>query len=179
MPQPLCRVVSVRAMVVAHGDTADGECSALSRRFGDILGEIGYPKLSEPFIDSSLVPHVRGLPYTHGSSGGRVLISLAWHLALWEIAHELDASAPGLLVLDSPQKNLGHRAVQGDVEFADATLVHNFYQHVRTWLTTDGAGAQLIVIDNSPPESVADDVVIEFTRDPEVPPYGLITDATE
>jgi hypothetical protein len=153
--------------------------SALSQRFGSILWEIGYPKLNEPFIDAALVPHVRGLPYTHASSGGRVVISLAWHLALWEVAHEMDASAPGLLVLDSPQKNLGHSAVQGDAEFADATLVQNFYQHVRTWLAGDGAGAQLIVIDNSPPESVVEDVVVEFTRDPKNPPYGLITDAID
>ncbi|MCV7175449.1 ATP-binding protein [Mycolicibacterium sphagni] len=153
--------------------------SALSQRFGEILNEIGYPKLSEPFIDSSLVPHVRGLPYTHASSGGTVLISLAWHLAIWEIAHEMEASAPGLLVLDSPQKNLGHSAVQGDSEFADTTLVNNFYGHVRRWLAADGAGAQLIVIDNSPPDFVADDVVVEFTRDPQQPPYGLITDAID
>jgi len=153
--------------------------SVLSQRFGEVLSEIGYPKLSEPFVDASLVPHVRGLAYTHASSGGRVLISLAWHLAMWEVAHERQASAPGLLVLDSPQKNLGHSAVQGDSEFADTALVQNFYQHVRAWLAGNGAGAQLIVVDNSPPETVVGDVVIEFTRDPDHPPYGLITDAVD
>ncbi|MFG1625460.1 hypothetical protein [Kribbella sp. NPDC049227] len=152
--------------------------SALSGRFGEILSDIRYPKLSGPFLDNNLVPHVRGLSYTDASSGGRVLISLAWHLALWEIAHERDAAAPGLLVIDSPQKNLGHGAVAGDPEFADSALVENFYNHARTWLRGDGLGAQLIVVDNSPPDSVSGDIVVRYTRDPDVEPYGLITTAT-
>lgn len=151
---------------------------ALSERFGIILSAIGYPKLSEPRIADDLVPFVRGLPYTHASSGGTVLISLAWNLSLWEIAHERGADAPGLLVIDSPQKNLGHNSKPGEPDFADTTLVENFYAHAKEWLAGDGAGAQLIVVDNSPPESVADDVVVRFTRDPQSPPYGLITDAT-
>lgn len=151
---------------------------SLSARFGEILSDIGYPKLSDPFIDDNLVPHVRGHEYTHASSGGLVLISLAWYLSLWEIAHEQGAAHPGLLVIDSPQKNLGHAAVD-DSDFADATLVDNFYSHAKAWLSTEGAGAQLIVVDNSPPESVIDDVVVRYTRDPAVPPYGLISDATE
>lgn len=152
--------------------------SALSRRFGEILRDIDYPKLSEPFIDDSLVPHVRGHSYTHASSGGLVLISLAWYLSLWEIAHEREAAAPGFLVIDSPQKNLGHAAVE-DSDFADAALVENFYSHAKRWLASDGAGAQLIVVDNSPPESVANDVVVRYTRDPQIPPYGLIHDAVD
>jgi hypothetical protein len=152
---------------------------ALSERFGQILADIGYPKLQNPYIGDDLIPHVRGLSYTHASSGGMVVIALAWNLALWEIAHERNADAPGLLVIDSPQKNLGHNSKPGDTDFADAQLVENFYAHTKTWLSTEGAGAQLIVVDNSPPASVEDDVVIRFTRDPEVPPYGLIPEAVD
>lgn len=151
---------------------------ALSTRFGEILTEIGYPKLHDPYIGSDLVPHVRGQSYTHASSGGLVLIGLAWTLALWEIAHELDADAPGLLVIDSPQKNLGHQSKPGDSDFADVKLVENFYRHAKAWLAGAGEGAQLIVVDNSPPESVEADVVIRFTRSAEVPPYGLIPEAS-
>lgn len=150
----------------------------LSTRFAAILAEIGYPKLENPYLDQNLVPHVRNLPYTAASSGGMVLIGLAWNLALWEVAFELDADAPGLLVIDSPQKNLGHNSKASDVDFADATLVENFYAHAKGWLAAEGSGAQLIVVDNSPPEIVADDVVVRFTRDADVEPYGLITDAT-
>lgn len=152
--------------------------SALSARFGEILAAIGYPKLANPYIGNDLIPHVRDLPYTSASSGGMVLISLAWNLALWEVAHEQRANAPGLLVIDSPQKNLGHNSKESDQDFADATLVENFYAHAKHWLNTDGAGAQLIVVDNTPPVGVADDIVCRFTRLADVPPYGLIPEAT-
>jgi hypothetical protein len=151
----------------------------LSVRFGEILADMGYPKLSQPYLDDRLVPHVRGLPYTSASSGGLVLISLAWYLALWEIAHEEDARAPGLLIIDSPQKNLGHRAHDDDPDFADARLVENFYQHAKTWLASNGTGAQLIVVDNTPPASMTDDIVVRYTRNREVPPYGLIENAVD
>ncbi len=152
---------------------------ALSDRFAKILADFEYPKLSNALVDGDLVPHVRGLPYSQASSGGLVLISLAYHLAIWELAFERNAAAPGLLVIDSPQKNLGHAADRGDPDFADTRLVENFYRHVKTWLSGDGLGAQLIIVDNSPPESVSEDVVVHYTRDPNLPPYGLITDAVE
>lgn len=149
----------------------------LSRRFGEILHDFEYPKLENPFIDNNLVPHVRNQPYTAASSGGMVLIGLAWNLALWEIAYEQDAAAPGLLVIDSPHKNLGYRA--DDAEFADAKLVENFYKHAYTWLQGEGAGAQLIVVDNSPPDVVAlEDIVVRYSGRVDVHPYGLIDDAT-
>lgn len=150
--------------------------AAVSKRFGEILSDIQYPKLSNPMIADDLVPHVRNHPYTEASSGGVVLISLAWSLAIWEVAFETGADAPGLLVIDSPQKNLGHDN-KDDADFADTTLVENFYRHVKTWLAGDGAGAQLIIVDNSPPELVSDDVVVRFTRSSSVPPYGLIPEA--
>lgn len=153
--------------------------SKLSRRFGKILSDFGYPKLSAPLIDGKLIPHVRDLPYTSASSGGRVLLSLAYYLALWEVSYEEAPRAPGLLIVDSPQKNLGHGASGDDPDFADTRLVENFYTHVQEWLSGDGRGAQLIVIDNSPPDSVANDVVVRFTRDSNDPPYGLIDDAVD
>lgn len=149
----------------------------LSDRFAAILEDVGYPKLSQAYVDSNFIPYVRGLEYTEASSGGLVVIALAWNLALWEIAFEEEAAAPGLLIIDSPQKNLGHNASPND-DFADATLVERFYAHAKRWLSTDGQGAQLIIIDNTPPSSVADDVVVRFTRQADVYPYGLIWNAT-
>jgi len=35
------------------------------------------------------------------------------------------------------------------------------------------------VFDKQPPESVADDVVVRYTRDRNVPPFGIIDDATD
>ncbi|NGY66485.1 hypothetical protein G7043_47155 [Lentzea sp. NEAU-D13] len=149
----------------------------LSHRFGEVLSDLGYPKLSDPRLDNNLMPHVRGLPYTAASSGGLVLISLAWYLAIWEVAHEQDGRRPGLLIIDSPQKNLGHSADPDDPDFADTGLVENFYRHVKQWLAGPGVGAQLVVVDNSPPEAVAGDIVVRYTRSRTLPPYGLIDDA--
>jgi hypothetical protein len=151
----------------------------LSNRFGEILQDIGYPKLSDPFLDNKLLPHVRGLSYSHASSGGLVLIGLAWYLAIWEISYEQAARAPGLLLIDSPQKNLGHAARPDDPDFADARLVENFYRHVKGWLAGAGMGAQLVVVDNSPPDSVAEDVIVRYTRNREIHPYGLIDNAVD
>ena len=164
---------------VANRPDRSAVIRALSERFAAILGDFGYPKLSGALIDDQLMPQVRGLNYSAASSGGLVLISLAYHLAIWELAFEREDAAPGLLVIDSPQKNLGHAADQGDPDFADTRLVENFYRHVQEWLAQDGIGAQLVIIDNSPPASVEQHVVVHYTRDPEVPPYGLITDAVE
>jgi hypothetical protein len=152
--------------------------ASLSARFAHILGEFDYPKLSDAWLNSSLVPTVRGLTYSKASSGGLTLISIAWALAVWEVAFEQDALAPGLLVIDSPEKNLGHKANQADPDFADARLVDNVYSHVNKWLQAEGQGAQLIFVDNTPPQGVEASVVVRFTGNPSEYPFGLIDNAT-
>lgn len=153
----------------------------VSTRYGEILREIGYPKLDlqgelGPFIDDGLVPHVRGRNYREASSGGQVLISLAWILAIFETAYEQQAAHPGFLMIDSPQKSLGGYAAADDTEFSDAALVERFYRHLLRWLSGAGAGAQVIIVDNTPPPIADPHVVVRFTRDPNVPRFGLIDD---
>ena len=151
---------------------------SISDRFVQILGDFEYPKLSNAGLNAKLIPTVRGANYTKASSGGLTLISLAWAFAIWEIAYERDALAPGLLVIDSPQKNLGHTARPGDDEFADAKLVNNIYEHVQRWLDGAGVGAQILFVDNSPPVAVEEYVVVRFSGRADQPPFGLIDDAT-
>ena len=148
--------------------------SAISRRYGDILESWRYPKLSDAFMNDNYVPFMRDMQYVYASSGGRTLISLAWLLAIFETSHERSASHPGFLMIDSPQKNLG--GPNRDEEFADAVAVEDFYAHLRSWLAGAGLGAQVIVVDNNPPEDVTDNIVAFFSRDPVRPPYGLIED---
>ena len=71
--------------------------SKLSARFGAILSEIGYPKLSEPLIDERLIPSVRGLPYRAASSGGLTLISIAWSLAIGKLRTKNQPKVRGCL----------------------------------------------------------------------------------
>lgn len=147
----------------------------ISERYVAILTSWRYPKLDQAFINGRLVPHMRGMSYTNASSGGRTLISLAWILAIFEIAWETGSAHPGFLMIDSPQKNLGQGGDR-DAEFADSIAVTDFYQHLHTWLAGPGQGAQIIVVDNAPPTSADPDIVVRYSRREDQPPYGLIND---
>ncbi|WP_159400332.1 hypothetical protein [Streptomyces sp. XY431] len=158
---------------------------SLSARFSEILESFGYPKLSEAFIDKNLLPHVRGIRYDQvGSSGATTLISLAWELAIFELAYEEGRRHPGFLMVDSPQKNLapetqpGQAAVSGEDEgFAGEAIVRRIYRHLDLWLRGAGAGAQIILVDNVPPPSVEGAVVARYGGAGGPAPYGLIDDA--
>ncbi|MGX1778331.1 hypothetical protein ACWIGW_39930 [Nocardia brasiliensis] len=147
----------------------------ISERYTAILTGWRYPKLDQAFVDSNLVPHMRGSSYVHASSGGRTLISLAWILAIFEIAWETGTAHPGFLMIDSPQKNLGQGGDR-DAQFADSVAVVDFYKHLRDWLAGPGVGAQILVVDNAPPAPVGNEIVVRYSRRADQPPYGLIED---
>ncbi|PBC47378.1 DNA recombination protein RecN [Rhodococcus sp. ACPA1] len=147
----------------------------ISDRYREILTAWRYPKIDQAFIDTKLVPHMRGTSYRDASSGGRTLISMAWALAIFEIAWETGASHPGFMMIDSPQKNLG-QGKDRDAEFADSVAVDGVYKHLNAWLSGSGAGAQILIVDNAPPTMADGDVVIRFSGRAEHPPYGLISD---
>ena len=147
----------------------------ISDRYAAILAAWRYPKVDQAFVDSNLTPHMRGTAYTYASSGGRTLIALAWILAIFEIGWETGSAHPGFLMIDSPQKNLGQGGHR-DAEFADSVAVADFYKHLHDWLNGPGHGAQILVVDNAPPPSADDDVVVRFSRRADQPPYGLIDD---
>ncbi|MER5684083.1 hypothetical protein [Streptomyces sp. NPDC002205] len=149
----------------------------ISSRFGRLLAEWHYPKLSQAHVANDLTPFVRSEPYQVASSGARTLITLAWQLAVFETAFESGASHPGFLMIDSPQKNLGHGTGR-DALIADAVSTDDFYRHLTQWLAHHGNGAQVIVADNSPPDLIEDRVIVRYTRDETQPPYGLIDDET-
>jgi hypothetical protein len=149
----------------------------VSDRYRDILTAWHYPKLIDAYLAEDLTPFVRGNRYTAASSGGRTLISLAWQLAVFEVAWETGSSHPGFLLLDSPQKNLGQTGDR-DAEFADTITIADIYLHLQGWLAGRGAGAQIIVADNAPPAEAQQHVIVRFSRRPDRPPYGLIDDET-
>lgn len=153
----------------------DTVISTISRRYANILTTWRYPKLEAALIDTNMIPQMRGSAYTNASSGGRTLISLAWMLAIFEVAWETGSNHPGFLMIDSPQKNLGQGG-ERDTEFADSVAVADFYHHLHTWLAGPGQGAQVIVVDNSPPPLADADTVVRYSRNVDQPPYGLIDD---
>lgn len=158
----------------------------LSSRFHSILQSFGYPKLTNAEIDAKLIPWVRDIRYDRvGSSGATTLISLAWELAIFELAYEEGRRHPGFLMIDSPQKNLAPEGLLGAVESeqenaeeAAEAIVRRIYRHLTDWLARDGAGAQVIIVDNVPPPTVEQSVVVRYSGSPSEPPYGLIDDAS-
>ncbi len=175
------QLAALREELRALGDATrdrDAVITRISARYGALLRTWQYPKVGMPRIADDLTPFVRGESYHEASSGARTLLTLAWQLAVFEIAIESGAAHPGFLMIDSPQKNLGHGG-QLDAVIADAVSISDFYHHLGTWLADRGTRAQLIVADNSPPPLVENDVVVRYSRSEDRPPYGLIDDETE
>lgn len=152
----------------------------LSEHFADLLRAWGFPKVNQdgaPRLDEDFVPWVHGRPYREvGSSGALTLIAVAWQLTLFERTVEEGLPHPGFLIIDSPQKNLSPDAV-GDTDFLDPKIVESMWSHMTRWCENHPQ-AQLIVVDNTPPALVGDHVIVRFSRDPALPPYGLISDET-
>ncbi|MEJ8639033.1 DNA recombination protein RecN [Streptomyces sp. MS2.AVA.5] len=174
------QIVRLREELARLGDAShdrDRVIAKISGRYGELLRAWRYPKVSTPFIKTDLTPFVRGEPYQEASSGARTLLTLAWQLAVFEIAVEAGAAHPGFLMIDSPQKNLGHGGTL-DAVIADAVAIDDFYHHLSLWLAERGSRAQLIVADNSPPPLVESSVVVRYSRNEDRPPYGLIEDET-
>ena len=157
-----------------QGEDHDHVVAALSARFGSILADFDFPKLDDPRIDSVFMPFVRGMRYSElGSAGSATLVSLAWHLAIFEEAMAKDALHPGFLMIDSPQKNL----MSDDEPDFDGDLIgDSIYAHLTRWAASEGLESQLIIVDNAPRASGHPHVVVRYSGDPDRPPYGLIDD---
>ena len=155
----------------------------LSERFAELLSSFGFPKLNEPeppTISDKFVPYVRGNRYTDiGSTGAFTLISLAWELAIFERAVEQGDPHPGFLMIDSPQKNLKPETggSVGD-EFVDTAIPRRVWEHIVSWSAGMGKTAQIVVVDNLPPDVADDHVVVRYSGQADEPPYGLIEDET-
>jgi hypothetical protein len=155
----------------------------LSERFAELLGTFGFPKLNEPApptMSDRFVPYVRGNRYTDiGSTGALTLISLAWQLAIFERAVEQGDPHPGFLMIDSPQKNLKpETGGSTSDEFVDAAIPRRVWEHIVSWTAGMGKTAQIVVVDNLPPDVADDHVVVRYSGRADEPPYGLIEDET-
>lgn len=152
----------------------------ISNRFGDILESAHFPKLENPLIDENLVPFVRDQPYREAGSGGALtIISISWFLSIFEGSLELDGWHPGFAIIDSLQKNIGLSASEKDQDFRDTSIVEGLYSHIIEKTLDYKNNFQLIIIDNEPPKIADEYITVKFTRNPKIPPYGLIDDEVE
>jgi hypothetical protein len=155
----------------------------LTERFAELLEAFGFPKLNEPqspTISEKFVPYVRGNRYTDiGSTGALTLISLAWQLTIFERAVEQGDPHPGFLLVDSPQKNLKPEGIDIESdEFGDPAIPRRVWEHIVKWSDGMGKSAQIVVVDNLPPDLADDYVVVRYSGHTGEPPYGLIDDET-
>jgi hypothetical protein len=180
------RIVELRKQIQElRGNRPDRQLvtNDLAQRFTDLLAAFGFPKLDEPeppTINSKFVPYVRGNRYTDiGSTGALTLISLAWELAIFERAVEQGDPHPGFLMIDSPQKNLKPETggAYAD-EFVDAAIPRRVWEHIVSWCAGMGSTAQILVVDNLPPDVANEHVVVRYSGQANQPPYGLIEDET-
>lgn len=154
----------------------------LSRLFKDILEAFSFPKLDDAYIkESDYLPYVRGVKYDELGSGGAVtMTTMAYFLsiALLKIKNK---NHPGLLIMDSPRKNLGADS-KFDDEFKDEAIFNSIIKYFISIFDEENKDKwetiQLIVVSNGNPEYLEkEDLIVHFDGDGTKDlPYGLIDD---
>lgn len=123
--------------------------------FRETIAKIGLPNATgRARIDAdTLLPWVDEQPFEARGGGARVGVSVAYSLTLLSYTLQIDQSGiPGLLMIDSPQKNLGHNVKDRDL----ARRVYQKFIDALQERGTIGDGQferpfQLIVVDNDKP----------------------------
>jgi hypothetical protein len=150
----------------------------LSDLFYTILKAFKFPKLSDAYIkESDYLPYVRGNKYNDlGSLGAVTMINMAYFLAIGIKGSTSNYNHPGLLIFDSPRKNLG--AESKEEEFKDEIIFNSIIKYFIKVDRDYGERLQLIVVNNGYPEFLDKSFVIkEFDGDgTKGLPYGLIDD---
>lgn len=154
----------------------------LSNAFERVLSEFQYPKLSSAYIDEkSYLPYVRGRKYDDiGSLAGVTLITMAYYISLLLVGINESYRHPGMLIIDSPRKNLGAQASKNeDDEFKDEKIFNATMKHLYEIAERNKECIQVIVVNNGYPDFIPNEcVVAEFDSDQRNGlPQGLIDDA--
>jgi hypothetical protein len=76
---------------------------ALRQTYEDVLKAINFPGVRQVSIDAqSLMPLINGQLYIHQGTAYKGLATVAYHLALLNLAFSIDTYFPKLLIIDSP-----------------------------------------------------------------------------
>lgn len=150
----------------------------LSARYAAILESFRLAKLESPRLDGKYAPQNRNMNYTRLSSGTKTLLSVAWALAILELAVERGHPHPGFLMIDGVSKNLTPAETDADPDLR-RDIIDRVYAHVLSWTAGPGREAQVIFVDNRPPRAAESAVVVRYSSDPNRPPFGLIETATK
>ncbi|MTI49215.1 MAG: hypothetical protein FH761_15320 [Firmicutes bacterium] len=152
----------------------------LSDIFNNILEEFEFPKLSNAFIDvNKYLPHVRNRQYDElGSLGAVTLITTAYYLSILLLGTTKEYNHLGLLIIDSPQSNLGASSNEDDDLFKDEKIYQSVVRYLVSLSEEYEDEFQILVVNNGYPNFLDSKYIIkEFdgngTREL---PYGLIDD---
>ena len=149
-----------------HKAAKEDKLKQLSEIFSTILLSFDFPNLYEAYIDTkSYLPHVRGRKYRDlGSLGAVTLITMAYYLSVMICSEEQTGNHLGLLMIDTPRKNLG--ASSTSTEFRDEKIyesIINYFLQLGKECEND---FQLIIVNNGYPSDFPRDYIVkEFSFD--------------
>lgn len=153
----------------------------VSEVYFDILKAFKFPKLSNAYIaEKNYLPYVRGKKYSKiGSLGSVTMLTMAYYLSVLIVGIEDQNNHPGLLIIDTPRKNLGADPSKDETLFKDEEIYNSIIRFFIKLDMEQGDKLQLIIINNGYPEFLSRKyVVAEFDGDgTKGLPYGLIDDA--
>lgn len=153
----------------------------VSTVFEEVLEQFSFPKLSNAHIGvKDYLPYVRGRKYDDiGSLGSVTMITMAYYLSLLVEGSKNNNAHPGLLIIDTPRKNLGADPKSDDEIFKDEKIYNSIIQYFITLDIEMGEDLQIIIINNGYPEFLPKKhIAVEFDGDgTKELPYGLIDDA--
>lgn len=124
----------------------------LAEVFDGIVRSLRLPWYRSADIDrESYMPVVNGEQFDELSVGGarKTIVNLAYHLANLQYALTSDLAYPGLLIVDSPRKNIGQTA-------EDVAVAREVYTSFVRLAQESGDSVQLIIADNSVPAFAAE-----------------------
>ncbi|WP_138494376.1 hypothetical protein [Paenibacillus pinistramenti] len=148
--------------------------------YENVLKSFNFPKLSNAYIGKDYLPYVRGRKYDDiGSLGSVTLITMAYYLSILLVGIKEYNNHPGLLIIDTPRKNLGADPNQDEEQFKDEKIYNSIIRYFIQMEQDNPEQLQLIIINNGYPEFLPQsNVIAEFDGDGSKGlPYGFIDDA--
>lgn len=166
-----------RVRVGAELNRPDEVLQRLNNLFRQIVSEFRLPwATGRARLDqNTLLPMVDDQDFDQRGGGSRTAVSVAYSLTLMMYALEDPTrfQLPQMLILDSPQKNLGHNDHDQDLATRIYRWMIDYFEVRREALGGRYETFQLIIVDNNIPAAVRGgfDTLIQFNE-----PHGFIRD---
>lgn len=166
--------------ILTNSSDKDSVIDKVSQVFNDILESYNFPKLSNAYIaKKDYLPYVRGRKYNQiGSLGSVTMITMAYYLSVLVVGIEEGNNHPGLLIIDTPRKNLGADP-KDESQFKDEKIYNAIINYFIQLDHDKEKQMQLIIINNGYPTFLPEKhIIAKFDGDGSKDlPYGLIDDA--